>query len=41
MFAHVPLKYLKRGSEIVQQFGPGGYTVRERLGNFVRGRVPR
>jgi hypothetical protein len=40
MFAPVPLKYLKRGSEIIQQFGPGGYTVRERLGNFARGRVP-
>jgi hypothetical protein len=39
-FAHVPLKFLKRGSEVVQHFGPGGYTVKERLENVFRGRRP-
>jgi hypothetical protein len=29
-FAHVPLKILRRGGDIVQYFGPYGYTLRER-----------
>ena len=30
-FAHVPLRVLMRGKDIVQYFGPYGYTLRERL----------
>jgi hypothetical protein len=29
-FAHVPLKILRRGGDIIQYFGPYGYTLRER-----------
>ena len=30
-FAWVPLRFLLRGKDIVQYFGPYGYTLRERL----------
>ena len=30
-FANVPLRFLLRGKDIVQYFGPYGYTLRERL----------
>jgi hypothetical protein len=30
-FAHIPLRFLLRGRDIVQYFGPYGYTLRERL----------
>jgi hypothetical protein len=30
-FAHIPLRILTRGSDIVQYFGPYGFTVRERI----------
>lgn len=30
-FAHVPLKILLRGRDIIQYFGPHGFTVRERM----------
>ncbi|MBV9406206.1 MAG: hypothetical protein JO211_12750 [Acidobacteriaceae bacterium] len=33
-FAHVPLKFLLRGRDIVQFFGPYGYTLRERLAHL-------
>lgn len=33
-FADVPVKFLRRGSGIIQYFGSTGYTVRERLGNL-------
>ncbi|MGP1373482.1 MAG: nucleotide-diphospho-sugar transferase [Almyronema sp.] len=36
-FATVPLKILRRGKEIIQYFGPPGYTLSERLGNFCNG----
>ena len=38
-FAHVPLRYLRRGQDILQFFGSYGYTARERLQNF-RGGMP-
>lgn len=36
-FAEVPLAWLRRGREIIQYFGPSGYTTRQRLGNLTRG----
>jgi hypothetical protein len=38
-FAHVPLKTLIRGRDIIQYFGPHGFTVRERL-SMLFGRTP-
>jgi hypothetical protein len=36
-FAGVPLAWLRRGREIIQYFGPSGYTTRERLCNLTHG----
>jgi hypothetical protein len=38
-FAHVPLKTLIRGRDIVQYFGPYGFTVHERI-SMLLGRTP-
>ncbi len=38
--ARLPLRFLRRGVDIAQNFGPGGYTVAERLGGLVRGAPP-
>lgn len=37
-FADVPLKLLRRGTDIAQCFGPSGFTPRERLRSLVMGR---
>lgn len=39
-YADVPIKFLRRGKEIIQFFGPYGYTLRERFYNIVRGMPP-
>ena len=39
-FSWVPVKLLYRGKDIIQYFGPLGYTVRERLINFLNGLPP-
>ncbi len=39
-FAAVPLIYLRRGEDIIQYWGPPGYTVRERLLNMRTGLPP-
>lgn len=36
-YSQVPVKILRRGRDIIQFFGPYGYTVRERLGHIARG----
>lgn len=36
-FAAFPIRWVRRGRDIVQFFGPYGYTVRERIGHLVRG----
>jgi len=33
-FSHLPVRLLRRGTDIVQFFGSAGYTVRERFGNL-------
>ena len=39
-FADVPVRFLKRGSQIIQNFGPAGYTLPERLRNLLCGLPP-
>jgi hypothetical protein len=39
-FAHVPLRILRRGRDIVQFFGPYGYTVADRLYHLANGFAP-
>ncbi|MCP5150465.1 MAG: nucleotide-diphospho-sugar transferase [Ectothiorhodospiraceae bacterium] len=39
-FAHLPVRYLRRGRDIALNFGPAGYSVAERLGNLGRGLPP-
>ena len=39
-FATLPLVYLRRGSDIVQYFGPPGYTTLERLSDLRTGLPP-
>jgi hypothetical protein len=39
-FSRVPVKFLRRGKEIIQYLGPSGYTVRERIGNMMGGLPP-
>ena len=39
-YANVPLKFLRRGKDIIQFFGPCGYTFSERLYNIVYGMPP-
>jgi hypothetical protein len=39
-FAHLPVHYIKCGDEIIQNSGAGGYCVKERLRNTVRGLPP-
>ena len=39
-YAHVPLKFLRRGRDILQFFGSYGYTARERLQNLRTGMPP-
>lgn len=36
-FAHIPIAYLKEGDDIIQMFGPAGYSPRARLRNAGRG----
>ncbi len=36
-FSDIPLKVLYRGKEIIQYFGPAGYTLQERLLNLIQG----
>jgi hypothetical protein len=39
-FTDLPIRYLRRGREILQLFGPGGYTPWERLHNLRNGLPP-
>lgn len=39
-FKDTPVHLIKRGINIAQCFGAGGYTVAERLSNFIKGRSP-
>jgi hypothetical protein len=39
-FERIPLKLLRRGTDIVQDIPGRGYAVGERISNFLRGRVP-
>ena len=39
-FAAVPLRFMQRGSDIIQYFGLSGYTMRERMTHIVRGLPP-
>ncbi|MDO5628933.1 MAG: hypothetical protein Q4G43_11490 [Mobilicoccus sp.] len=39
-FASVPIRFIRRGSEIAQLFGPGGYTTAERLRSARSGLPP-
>ncbi|UZE48034.1 hypothetical protein ONR75_24765 [Rhodopseudomonas sp. P2A-2r] len=36
-FSHIKLKFLMRGTDILQYFGPSGYTCAERARNILRG----
>lgn len=36
-FADIPLKILRRGKDIIQYFGPAGYTLQERFLNLIQG----
>lgn len=36
-YAAVEVRILERGSDIIQYYGSGGYTLRERLGNLING----
>lgn len=36
-FSEIPIKALVRGSDIIQFFGPRGYTVAERITNIING----
>jgi hypothetical protein len=38
--ADVPIQFLRRGKDIIQFFGPYGYTVRERMRNMIYGMPP-
>jgi hypothetical protein len=39
-FSPIPLKILYRGQDIIQYFGPAGYSPRERLQNLISGLPP-
>jgi hypothetical protein len=39
-FSGIPLKILRRGKDIIQYFGPAGYTLQERFLNFTQGLPP-
>jgi hypothetical protein len=39
-YADIPVKYLRRGRDIVQYFGSYGYTLAERLQHLVHGMPP-
>ncbi|MDX2232677.1 MAG: hypothetical protein NW220_23810 [Leptolyngbyaceae cyanobacterium bins.349] len=39
-FAPIPLKILERGKDIIQYFGPAGYTLKERWHNLIHGLPP-
>jgi hypothetical protein len=39
-YSHVPLKFLKRGDQIIQYFGSSGYTVWERVKHLIYGMPP-
>lgn len=39
-FRHVPIQFLRRGKDIIYNFGPSGYTPRERLANLRRPAPP-
>lgn len=39
-FSHHPIHYLRRGRDIIQFFGPYGYTVAERMHHLVSGMPP-
>ena len=39
-FSDIPLKILHRGRDIIQYFGPAGYTIQERLLNLIKGLPP-
>lgn len=36
-FSDIPLRFLRRGPDVIQYFGSAGYTVRERLRHLSRG----
>jgi hypothetical protein len=36
-FSGIPIKFFKRGADIIQYFGLSGYTCTERLGNVING----
>lgn len=33
-FSHIPVQFLHRGKDVIYNFGPSGYTTRERLDNL-------
>lgn len=39
-FSDIPIKFLHRGKDIIYDFGPAGYTPRERLGNLANPTPP-
>lgn len=39
-FSDIPLKILHRGRDIIQYFGPAGYTLQERFLNLIKGLPP-
>jgi hypothetical protein len=36
-YSGIPVKTLRRGNDIIQYFGPQGYTIRERISNLIAG----
>ena len=39
-FAHLPIRFMRRGRDIIHCFGPGNYTVMERVSNMCTGLAP-
>ncbi len=39
-FSRIPIRFLRRGVDIIQFFGTSGYTCRERIGHFIAGPPP-
>jgi hypothetical protein len=39
-FSGIPVTFLRRGEDVIYNFGPSGYTPRERLANLKRGTAP-
>jgi hypothetical protein len=39
-FANIPVKFLRRGADVIYNFGPSGYTARERIDNLTNPEPP-